>query len=50
MDANDEEEIHARLADDPWVKSRQLLTETIESWTTLVGGERLAPTGPALPC
>ena len=48
VDANDEAAIHDRLADDPWVKTRQLVTETIESWTTLVGAERLAPIRPAV--
>jgi len=41
-DGNDETEIHRRLADDPWLRSRQLVTVSIEPWKILVGEERLA--------
>jgi uncharacterized protein YciI len=41
-DADDEAEIHRRLADDPWRRSRQLLTVSVEPWTILAGAERLA--------
>jgi uncharacterized protein YciI len=41
-DAEDEAEIHRRLADDPWVPTEQLLTVSIEPWNVFVGLERLA--------
>src|SRR5215208_7820345 len=41
-DAEDEAEIHRRLADDPWVPTEQLLTVSIEPWNIFVGLERLA--------
>jgi uncharacterized protein YciI len=41
-DAEDEAEIHRRLADDPWVPTEQLLTVSIEPWNIFVGSERLA--------
>ena len=42
VDAEDEAEIDRRLADDPWLRSQQLLTTSIESWKILAGAERLA--------
>jgi uncharacterized protein YciI len=41
-DADDEAEIRHRLADDPWQRSQQLLTASVEPWTILAGAERLA--------
>ena len=41
VNAGDESEIHRRLAGDPWVLTRQLVIERIESWRILVGAERL---------
>ena len=41
MNAEDENEIHRQLADDPWVPTEQLVTVTIEPWQILVGAERL---------
>jgi uncharacterized protein YciI len=41
-DGRDEAEIHRHLAGDPWLRSRQLLTLSIEPWKILVGAERLA--------
>jgi uncharacterized protein YciI len=40
--AENEDEIHRQLADDPWVPTEQLLTVTIEPWQILVGSELLA--------
>jgi uncharacterized protein YciI len=41
-DGDDEAEIHRHLADDPWLRSQQLLTVSVEPWTILAGAERLA--------
>jgi uncharacterized protein YciI len=45
-DAADEAAITARLADDPWVSTGQLVTTSIESWSLIVGGDRLSTTPP----
>jgi hypothetical protein len=37
-------EVHDRLADDPWVRSRRLVTTSIEAWIPVVGSERLGAT------
>jgi len=39
--AENEDEIHRQLADDPWVPTGQLVTVSIEAWQILVGAERL---------
>jgi uncharacterized protein YciI len=39
--ARSENEVHDRLADDPWVRSQRLVTTRVESWTPVVGAERL---------
>jgi uncharacterized protein YciI len=39
VDAEDEGEIHRRLAGDPWVATRQLVTSSVETWRILVGAE-----------
>jgi uncharacterized protein YciI len=44
LDADSETTIHRRLAHDPWVTSRQLVTRATEPWTIVVGAERLAAT------
>ena len=44
VNAEDEDEIHRRLADDPWVSTEQLVTARIEPWQIIVGAERLAST------
>ena len=41
VNAEDEGEIHRRLADDPWVPTEQLVTVSAEPWQILVGAERL---------
>jgi uncharacterized protein YciI len=41
VSADDEDEIHRRLADDPWVPTEQLVTVGIEPWQILVGADRL---------
>jgi uncharacterized protein YciI len=41
VNAEDEDEIHRQLADDPWVSTEQLVTTSIEPWQILVGAERL---------
>jgi uncharacterized protein YciI len=40
VDADEEAAIQRRLADDPWVPTRQLVTVSIEPWTMLVGEDR----------
>ena len=40
-DADSETDIHQRLAADPWVRTRRLVTTSIEAWNLLVGAERL---------
>jgi uncharacterized protein YciI len=42
--AGNEAEIHRRLADDPWVRTEQLVTTSIEPWNIFVGSERLSST------
>ncbi len=39
VDAESADEIHRRLADDPWVSTEQLRTMSVESWKLLVGGD-----------
>jgi uncharacterized protein YciI len=41
-EGHDESEIHRRLADDPWARSRQLVTVSVEPWRILVGEGRFA--------
>lgn len=41
VDADDEAEIHRRLADDPWTLSHHLVIVSIEPWNLFVGAERL---------
>jgi uncharacterized protein YciI len=43
VDAEDEAEIHARLAEDPWARAGRLVVSSIEPWTVFVGAGRLAP-------
>jgi len=41
VNADDEDELHRQLADDPWVPTEQLVTVSVEAWQILVGAERL---------
>ncbi len=41
VNAEDEDQIHRQLADDPWIPTEQLVTVSIEPWQILVGAERL---------
>jgi hypothetical protein len=41
VDADDETEIHRRLADDSWTLSQHLVIVSIEPWNLFVGTERL---------
>jgi uncharacterized protein YciI len=45
-DAPNEEQIHQRLADDPWEITQRVMTTSVEPWALLVGAERLAATSP----
>ena len=40
IDADAEATIHLRLADDPWVTTQQLVTQSVEPWTILVRTQR----------
>jgi hypothetical protein len=42
VDADSEDEIRNRLADDPWVHSNRLRFTSIEPWNLIVGAKRLA--------
>jgi uncharacterized protein YciI len=42
VNADNEAEIHRRLADDPWVPTDQLHTVSIEPWNIFVGTKRLS--------
>ena len=42
VDAIDEGEIHRRLADDPWTRTRRLQVTSIEPWNIFVGAQRLS--------
>ena len=42
VNAESPEEIHQRLADDPWALTHQLRVASIEPWKILVGAERFA--------
>ena len=37
VNAEDEDEIHHQLTDDPWIPTQQLVTVSIEPWQLLVG-------------
>src|SRR5262245_51285162 len=41
VEAESEDEIHNRLAHDPWVPTKQLLTVSTEPWKILLRAERL---------
>jgi uncharacterized protein YciI len=45
VNADDEADIHRRLADDPWTISGQLRITSVEPWNVFVGAERLSGTG-----
>src|SRR5215208_3687183 len=40
-DAPSEADIHRRLADDPWARTKHLVTARVEPWSLFVGAERL---------
>jgi uncharacterized protein YciI len=40
-DAADEREVHRRLAADPWARSGHLVVTSIQSWSPIVGADRL---------
>jgi uncharacterized protein YciI len=42
VQADNEAEIHGRLADDPWTATQQLQVTSVESWNIFVGTERLS--------
>jgi uncharacterized protein YciI len=44
VDAETEDEIPRRLADDPWVHTDRLVITSIEPWNLIVGTERLTTT------
>ena len=46
VDADSDDEIHRRLAGDPWVLTQRIVTTGIESWNVFVGAERLSTAHP----
>src|SRR6266498_2623495 len=44
VNADSEAEIQRRLADDPWARTEQLVTMSVEPWNIFVGAERLSAT------
>jgi uncharacterized protein YciI len=42
VNADHDDEIRDRLADDPWVRTDRLVITSIESWNVIVGAERLS--------
>jgi len=40
-DAASETELRQRLADDPWERTQQLVTTSVEPWNLVVGADRL---------
>ena len=42
--ATSEDEVRARLADDPWERVGRLTTSSVEAWNTIVGTERIVVT------
>ena len=40
-DAASEADVHQRLADDPWARTQQVATTSVEPWNLLVGAERV---------
>jgi len=42
-DATSADDIHRRLADDPWARTQQLVTTSVEPWTLLVGAPFTQP-------
>jgi len=47
VDAETEDGIRRRLADDPWVHTDRLVITSIEPWNVIVGAERLSATLPS---
>jgi uncharacterized protein YciI len=43
VNADNEDEIRDRLADDPWVHTNRLVIDSIDPWNVIVGAQRLAP-------
>ena len=41
-DASTEADIHRRLADDPWARTRHLVTVRVEPWKLFVGTEHFS--------
>ena len=39
-EADSETDVRGRLADDPWARTQQLVTTTVEPWNLLVGADR----------
>ena len=41
-EAGSEDDVRRRLADDPWERTRRVVTTVVEPWMLMVGAERLA--------
>lgn len=40
VEADDEADVHAQLANDPWQRAEMLRTVDVQSWNVFVGAER----------
>jgi uncharacterized protein YciI len=40
--ADNEADIHDRLATDPWARARRLVTASVEPWNLIVGADRIS--------
>jgi uncharacterized protein YciI len=41
LDAPNGEELHRRLAEDPWARTDRIVTSSVEPWTLFVGTDQL---------
>ncbi len=41
VEADSEDDVRRRLADDPWERERRVVTTLVEPWMLMVGAERL---------
>ena len=48
-DAGSEADIHRRLANDPWERTQQVVTTSVEPWLLLSGADRLGAQSGAQP-
>jgi uncharacterized protein len=46
FDADSEDAIHARLADDPWTPTQMLTTVAVDPWEIVIGDPGVSPSPP----